>query len=183
MPMHYSPKLILLLLTAFLLQIIHGQERKTGPVITDYGAVFTVPAPDFKTDTTATFKVVFDIMYSPEDPGALNRSIETAARFLNMHAQQGVSPSQMKVALVFHNLASKDLLSNKAYRKRYQQNNPNADLVASLRDANAAIILCGQSAASRNIPPKDQIEGVQMALSAMTALIQLQQDDYTLIKF
>jgi len=68
--------------------------------------------------------VVFDITDSPEDPSALNKSIETAARFLNMHGQNGVLKEQMKVALVVHSKASKDIITNEAYAKRYDTKNP-----------------------------------------------------------
>ena len=51
-------------------------------------------------------------MNTPETPDQLNRSIETAARFLNMHAQSGVPLSNLKIALVVHNMATKDLLKN-----------------------------------------------------------------------
>jgi len=52
-----------------------------------------------------------------------------------------------------------------------------------LIDAGGEIIFCGQSSKSRGFPKEDLIEGVQMSLSAMTALIHLQDDNYRLIKF
>ncbi|NKI32435.1 DsrE family protein [Croceivirga thetidis] len=160
-----------------------SQEKKTGPIITDYGPVWTIENTDFETPIEAEYKVVFDIMNSPEDVSKRNASIETAARFLNMHAQAGVSIQNLKVALVVHNKASKDLLSKKAYFERYNIENPNADMIAQLMDANVQFIFCGQSSASRNIPIKETIPGVQLGLSAMTALIQLQNEGYRLIKF
>jgi len=159
------------------------QVKKAGPIIKDYGKVWAINDPDYKIHPDANFKVVFDIMHSPEDPAQLNPSIETAARFLNMHAQSGVAPENMKVALVVHNKASKDIITNAAYEKRYGVVNPNADLVSQLIDAGVAFIFCGQSSASRNFPKEETLEGVQISLSAMTALIQLQNEGYRLIKF
>jgi len=163
--------------------ITMAQTRQNGPIISEFGPVFVVDSIDFKTDTTTTFKVVFDIMNSPDDPSKRNKSIETAARFLNMHAQNGIPKAQMQVALVVHDLASKDILTDAAYSDRYQQNNPNSKLIKSLLEANVEVILCGQSAVSRKLPKPEHISGVQLALSAMTALIQLQNQGYTLIKF
>ena len=122
-------------------------------------------------------------MNSPEDLTQLNASIETAARFLNMHAQSGVSKENMRVALVVHNKASKDIITNEAYQKRYGVDNPNAEMVSQLMDAGVDFIFCGQSSVSRNFPIEETIEGVQLSLSAMTALIQLQNKGYRLIKF
>ena len=173
------------LLAALLIPGLSGtaQEKKPGPVIEDYGAVWDIPDTDYKTDTAADFKVVFDIMLSPESHQEINKRIETAARFLNMHVRAGVPREQLKVALVVHNKASKDIITNEAYKKRFGVDNPNAGLVRSLLDEGVEIIYCGQSSYSRDYPMEITQEGVQLALSAMTAIIQLREKGYTLIKF
>jgi len=163
--------------------VLFAQEKKAGPIITDYGKVWQIKNQDYKIKENTPLKAVFDIMNSPEDPSTLNKSIETAARFLNMHAQNGVPASNLKVALVVHNKASKDISSNESYKKRYGVANPNAEMVQQLLDAGVAFIFCGQSSLSRNFPIEETIPGVQLSLSAMTALIQLQNDGYSLIKF
>ena len=160
-----------------------AQTKDAGPVIRDYGKVWEISDPDYKTDTEKELKVVFDIMNSPESHTTINPSIETAARFLNMHAQAGVPISNLKVALVVHNQASKDIITNAAYQERYKTNNPNEGLVKALLEAGTEIIFCGQSSLSRHLPRENMIEGVQLGLSAMTALIQLQNYGYQLIKF
>jgi intracellular sulfur oxidation DsrE/DsrF family protein len=160
-----------------------GQTKSKGPIITEFGEVYAVDQPDFKVDTKMEYKAVFDIMNSPESHQEINKSIETVARFLNMHAQNGVPAEQLKAAVVIHNAASKDVLSNRAYTQRYGTENPNADLLQALLNANVQVIFCGQSAAARDIPREDLMEGIQIALSAMNALIQLQDKEYRLIKF
>lgn len=173
-----------ILLFLFLLPlIISAQEKSTGPIIKDFGKVWAIENPDFKVDSTKTYKAVFDIMNSPESHEAVNASIETAARFLNMHAQSGVPAENLKVAVVVHNKASKDVISDEAYQKKYGTKNPNSELIKALQDAGGQIIFCGQSSVSRGFPREDLIEGVQLSLSAMTALIQLQDENYRLIKF
>lgn len=177
-------KYVSILLITFLLPLLlSAQSKSTGPIIKEYGQVWAIENPDFKVDTTKTYKAVFDIMDSPESHKAVNASIETAARFLNMHAQSGVSPENLKVALVVHNKASKDVITDEAYQKKYGTNNPNSALIKALQDAGGEIIFCGQSSVSRGFPREELIEGVQLSLSAMTALIQLQDENYRLIKF
>jgi len=73
-----------------------AQTKQGGPIITDFGEVFIVNDIDFVVNTSMEFKAVFDIMNSPDDLETLNSSIETAARFLNMHAQNGVPKEQIK---------------------------------------------------------------------------------------
>ena len=162
---------------------LHAQEKKPGPVITDYGAVWDIPDPDFATDTTKVFKIMFDIMNSPPAPDERNASIETAARFLNMHARAGVPRENLHVALVVHNKASKDLLEDEAYEERFGIPNPNSDMLRQLMASGVDVIFCGQSSLSRNIPIEATLEGVQISLSAMTAILQLKDKDYNLIKF
>ncbi len=160
-----------------------AQEKEAGPIMETYGEVWKIENPDFPTDTNTTYKVVFDIMRSPDSPDALNRSIETAARFLNMHAQSNIPESQLKVALVVHGNASKDMIGNAPYLTRFGTQNPNYDMINQLMEAGVEIILCGQSSKSRNYPKEELIPGVKISLSAMTALIQLQNKGYQLIKF
>lgn len=162
---------------------ISAQTQASGPIIKGYGAVWKIDNPDFEVDVTKTYKAVFDIMNSPEDVSQVNSNIETAARYLNMHAQSGIPLEQLKVALVIHNKASKDVITSQAYKAKYGTENPNEKLLYELMEAGAEVIFCGQSAASRGFPREDLVDGVQLSLSAMTALIQLQNDEYRLIKF
>ena len=179
------PKLVtaLSLLTFTFCISLTAQTTKSGPIITDFGEVWEISEPDHEIDKNLEYKAVFDIMNSPDNHEKLNATIETAARFLNMHAQSGVPADQLKIALVVHNKASKDIITNEAYQKRYGTNNPNYDLVQALLDAGGQIIFCGQSSLSRGFPKEELIDGVQLSLSAMTALIQLQNEEYRLIKF
>ncbi len=167
----------------FSLTSLMAQEKKAGPVIEQYGKVWDIPNADFLTNSNFEFKLVFDIMNSPPSHTEINKSIETAARFLNMHARAGVDRKNMKVALVVHNAASKDLITDEAYIERYGVPNPNSGLVKSLLDEGVDIIFCGQSSYSRDFPIEDTHEGVQLALSAMTAIVQLEKQGYHLIKF
>ena len=163
--------------------ISNSQTPKAGPILSDFGKVHAVKNPDYKVQKDITFKAVIDVTGKPDSHNTSNALIETAARFLNMHAQSGVPRSQLKVALVVHGGASKDVMSNTAYQEKYKKNNPNFELVKSLLEIDVPIIICGQSAAHNQIAKEDLISGVQLSLSAMTALVQLQNEGYQLIKF
>lgn len=174
---------LLLILVVLTFVPVWSQQSKAGPIIEDFGKVYHIQQPDFKLDTTLTYKAVFDVVDTPEGHTKRNKSLETAARFLNMHAQSGIPKTQLKAALVVHSKASKDLLTDTAYEKRFGFKNPNGELIRALLSADVAIIFCGQSSMARGYPKEDLIPGVQLSLSAMTALIQLQNDNYSLIKF
>ncbi len=170
-------------LSLFYLVVSWSQSKEAGPIIVDFGKVWGIENPDYKTRINQPLKVVFDIMNSPDSDEVMNASIETAARFLNMHAQAGVPKENLKAVMVVHNKASKDIITNAAYQKRFGKDNPNEPLIQALLKAGVEIIFCGQSSLSRDFPREETIKGVQLGLSAMTALIQLQNEGYQLIKF
>ncbi|NRB47875.1 MAG: DsrE family protein [Saprospiraceae bacterium] len=175
-------RVIQLMIFLFCCSFLQAQ-RSAGPIIAPFGAVHKVEDPDFKVDTSQSYKVVFDIAKSPDQPGQINPQLNTLARFLNMHAQAGVPAKNLKVACAIHNLASKDALSNEAYQKRYGMDNPNLPLLKALEEAGAEIYICGQSIHSRKIDRSELAGPVKVALSAMTVLITKQNEGYRLIAF
>lgn len=157
-------------------------DFQTGPVIMEFGETTAVEV-DFKIPKRARFKILYDTTAATE-PGEINRSLNTAARFLNMHAQAGVPEKNMKLAVVFHSKGSFDLTRNSYYGTRYDgAENANAAIIKALTDKGVRIILCGQTAAFYGIKNEDLLPGVEMALSAMTAHALLQQEGYTLNPF
>lgn len=158
-------------------------ERIEGPLIEDFGKTYAVENPEIATDTTGTLKVIFDVAQSSEDKSKVNPYIETAARFLNMHANTGMKLDQLKVAMTIHASAWQDVLTDEAYMEKFNSKNPNTELINALNDAGVDVILCGQTAAHRNMDYQDINPNVKKALSAMTALIQYQNDGYRFIKF
>lgn len=163
----------------------HAQSpaRQTGPVIQSAGEVFAVPSPDVPAPTDRTYRAVFEVVDTPDSHERINLSFNTAARFLNMHVRAGVPLEQLHLALVVHGPAGKDLLTDEAYRERYGTANPNTRVIEELADAGVRIILCGQTAAARDLPREVLAPPVEVALSAMTALVLLQDEGYRLIPF
>lgn len=176
---------IIILLCCCFVFVLKAQEtqRQMGPVITDFGPVFSVENPEFVTDTNKVYKVIFDIHNTPDDPAKVNQMLNTLARFLNMHAQAGVPLENLKVAGVFHNKATHDVLNNSGYQAKYEVPNPNLRLLKALDDAGAELYICGQSIGARGVDRTQIDETVDVALSAMTVILSYQSDGYQLIKF
>lgn len=154
-----------------------AQERRSGPLIHSGGTVFAVD-PTFETPVDQDFRVAFELAAAAPSPERMNASINTVARFLNMHAQAGVPEERLSGAIVAHGSASFELLDDEAYRAKFGVDNPNAELIRELIAAGQPVLLCGQSAASRGVDPDDLIPGVEVALSAMTAFLVLQDRGY-----
>jgi intracellular sulfur oxidation DsrE/DsrF family protein len=172
-----------LLALLFLSTHLFAGEPQTGPVIAAYGPVYDVPAGAWNLDRDTHYKVSMDVSASGDSSDDLNRHIESAARFLNLHARNGIDPNNIEIAIVVHGSAGKDLLTDAAYEARFNEPNPNTALLAALQSAGVKIYLCGQTAAHSGFPPEELNPAVTLALSAMTAHVRLQSEGYTPIPF
>ena len=154
----------------------------TGPVFEEYGSTAPVETT-MELPADAQFKVALDTSTGAE-AGKLNRTLESAARFINMHVKAGVPEENIQLAVVIHGKASEDMLNDEEYAKRRDgAENANIALIAALVEHNVRVILCGQSAAAFGITNDMLAPGVEMALSAMTAHALLQQEGYTVNPF
>ncbi|MEP4486025.1 MAG: DsrE family protein [Halioglobus sp.] len=171
----------LLLLTTSL--SASAADPVTGPAVEGYGPVYPVADDAFNLTNNRHYKVSKDLFTSDEDNSKLNRGLESVARFLNMQARSGTPMSQVEMAVIVHGKAAKDLLTDTAYQSRFGISNPNTGLLAELDKAGVTIYLCGQTAAYRGFGGEELNASVTMALSAMTAHVQLQSEGYTLIPF
>ena len=164
---------------------LFSQDTKLihGPIIEDYGATYEVINPDIPTEVDSEMKVIFDVDKSSDDKNEVNKYIEVAARFLNMHSNLGMKPGQLKAAMTIHASAAKDVLNNDAYKAKYGVDNPNFKLINALSEAGIDVIVCGQSAAKNHMSRQDINPNVKIALSATTALIQYQNKGYRFVKY
>lgn len=177
-------KILFLLSFIFVYSTIAAQNQPDpGIVISEFGPSYNIENPDYKTSLTQVYKVVFDITKASEDPSEINKYIETVARFLNMHVKAGKPLNTMEVFVVMHGGAAQTLLKNEFYQEVYKTDNPNIALFEALSDNGVQIILCGQTAMARNITEERRVPQAQISLSAMTALIQLQNEGFQLINF
>ncbi len=156
-------------------------DVQTGPAITEYG--FTAKVPGMKPlPKGAQFKISFDVSRQAR-AGTVNRSVESAARFINMHVAAGVKPEHIDLALVIHGGAVKDMTVDAFSEHSKTGKNTNADLIRILQENGVKFYVCGQSAAYHGVKHTDLLPGVKMALSAMSAHALLQQQGYTLNPF
>lgn len=156
--------------------------QASGPVIQSTGRSFVVENPTFRAPTGHVFKMLYEINAGGEDTTRMSMQLTTMARFYNIHARNGYSRANLKAAAVVHDGGWGTILTDSAYAARFGgARNPSRQLVEELVTAGAQIILCGQTAGSRNIRRSDLIPGVLVATSAMTALSVLEADGYRLV--
>ncbi|MDJ0642135.1 MAG: DsrE family protein [Erythrobacter sp.] len=154
-----------------------------GPVFTEFGPHAPVEGQDFAIPEEMDLFITFDVA-KPAEQDKINRTVESAARFVNMHNAAGVDPARVRAAVVVHGKASLDLLTDAAWAAREKDgSNATGAIIPTLLDNGVRIILCGQSAAAYGITKADLVPGVEMALSAMTAHAVLQRQGYTVNPF
>ena len=155
-------------------------QPTTGPVIDGYGAAFVIDNADVPLIEDHEYRVVFEITGYDQSPGGLNRNLDRVARFLNLHAKNGVDPDDMHLAVVVHGAALVNALNDDAYHTRLEVANPNLELAGKLAAAGVDFYVCGQSMGMRGFAKSELAEPFKLATSALTMVHQLQTQGYTL---
>lgn len=149
------------------------------PTIDGFGAI--LPRPAAIEQPRAGAKVVFDATADAK-PDAINKGLDRAARLLNLYGSSDMAASDVKVAIVFHGEATKSILSDEAYERRFgQKANPNLPLIRKLQDAGVEVMVCGQALNYKGFPDAEVADGIPVAASALTVLMNKQADGHAYI--
>ena len=185
---HAALRFALITLTAALSRTVSAQgagpagAQASGPVINAAGPSFPVPDPTFTTPGRGELKSLFEISAGGGDTVKVNEQLVSMARFFNHSARNGVAENRLKGAAVFHGGGWTALLTDSAFAARFGgKPNPSRKLVEELLQHGAQLVLCGQTAGGRNIRRDELLPGVKVAVSAMTAMIVLQNEGYRFI--
>ena len=156
-----------------------AEPSKTA-LVAGYEAARDLPGarelPDPKTD----YKVVFADGQDAKNPGDINPMLPTIASYVNTLGKYGVPAEHRHIVIMFHQ-RTPDIdivMTNEAYKERYNRDNPNIALIHALKQAGVDIRVCGQGLLARKIDAKQVNPDVQIDLWAMTTLVNLQLKGY-----
>jgi intracellular sulfur oxidation DsrE/DsrF family protein len=152
-----------------------------GPAIEGFGPTYPIDDRDVPLREDFVYNAVFDAAANPDET-KLNTGLVSVARYLNMHARNGVSLENMNVAVVAHGPALKTLLSDDSYSSRFGIDNPNTELVRRLHAAGVSFYVCGQSLMFGGFGIEELVGPAKVGLSAMTMMTELQSDGYALLR-
>ena len=172
-------RLILAICLMLTISTVFAQESNMGPIVKDYGRSFYVEDRDVPLVEGHQYQVVFELTKYSTDMTAINRDLDRVARFLNLHAGQGVPRENMDVVVVVHGATLISLLNDKAYEEKFGHKNPSLDLINQLAAAGVEIFACGQSLGFRGWRTNEMASPVKVALSAMTMVNAYQAKGYT----
>ena len=177
--MHLASCLAVLLTLGIATAVPADEPAFVFPLIKGYGGI--VVQPDAAEPPRRGVKIVFDITAEGK-PEEAHRGIESVARYLNLNAQAGLSPSDVTLAIVLHGGATKCALKDEAYARATQASeNPNLPLLRELQKHGVELFVCGQSLARNKLPTNDVAKELTIAVSAMSVNVNKQLDGYAYI--
>lgn len=171
--------LLVVTATAAGAQTPQSPVQQSGPLILNGGPSAQVLNADFTVPADHVFKVVWELNVHA-DSSQVNQQVGTIARFYNLHARHGVAKENLHAAAIVHGTAWMAMLTDEAYERRYGRANPSKALVQELIATGARFAVCGQTAAFRGVRADELLPGVQLAISAMTALSVFYAEGYHL---
>lgn len=159
----------------------HLEGKMTYPVFDfdPWVGVVTSDAQALKFNKKLDYKVVIDVTDGVKDSTRVMRTLNEVARSYNLNIANGVPQKKMNMAVVVHGSAIYGILSDEAYQKKYGVPNPNREVIDILKKEGIEFYVCSQILSFRNIPSEDVLESIDIAISAKTALITLDQMGYT----
>jgi len=151
----------------------------TYPTIANHGGV--VRLPNAAQQPRAWTKLIVDLT-SGGDADKLNPGLTKVAKYVNIYAGGGVEPADVKIAVVFHGDATLVVLNNEAYTAKLNSDgNPNLKLLQQLHESGVEFYVCGQSLISEGATPDDVAAFIKTAVSALTAVVNLQADGFAYV--
>ncbi|MCC9603703.1 DsrE family protein [Stieleria sp. JC731] len=149
------------------------------PVIEGHGGV--VRLAEAAQQPKPGTKLIVDITKGG-DATKLNPGIEKVAKFVNLYAGGGREPADAQFAIVLHGDATLAILNPDAYSEHFKtEGNPNLPLLQQLHEAGVEIYVCGQSLLSLGSQPSDVVVFAETAVSALTAVVNLQDEGFSYV--
>jgi intracellular sulfur oxidation DsrE/DsrF family protein len=149
-------------------------------LVPGYEATRDLPGARELPDPTTDYKVVFADGQDAKNPGDVNPMLPIIATYVNTLGKYGVPAEHRHLVIMFHQRTPDiDLvMTNEAYRERYNRDNPNIAIIHGLKEAGVDVRVCGQGLLARKIDAKQVNPDVQIDLWAMTTLVNLQLKGY-----
>jgi ubiquinone/menaquinone biosynthesis C-methylase UbiE/intracellular sulfur oxidation DsrE/DsrF family protein len=151
--------------------------RLEFPIIRNYGGV--LPRPQAVEQPRANAKVIFDVT-ADSKPADVNKGLDRVARLLNLYCVGGLKPTDVKIAVVLHGEATKSVLKDADYKRRFESDtNPNLALISALQKAGVEINVCGQALNYKGFGDDEVADGIPIAAAALTVIVNKQTDGHS----
>lgn len=153
-----------------------ARAASSALLVPGYEAAKDLPGARELPDPNTDYKVVFADGQDAKNAGDVNPMLPTIATYVNTLGTYGVPAKHRHIVIMFHQ-RTPDIdivMSNDAYKARYNRDNPNIAIIHALKQAGVDIRVCGQGLIGRKIESSQVNPDVQIDLWAMTTLVNLQ---------
>lgn len=157
-----------------------GADFWTTPAIKGIGGVHAWPQATLRPNATTTYKAIFDITKAGKDT-EMNPGLAHVARAVNAFAAAGVPLDHLQFTLVMHGPATPAALDAKAFEAKFHHANPNLEVLEKLKKAGVRLLVCGNALGDWKFTPADVNSNVEVAWSALSTLIILQDQGYAVL--
>lgn len=166
-----------------LISIVALAQERVFPMVSRFGGIFPIDGAAAIPDDDLEYKIVVEVATGSEKPEELNFALNNVARLMNLHAQAGIPLKRIKVVAAVHGEAAYAVMNNEAYKKKYNTDNPNLELIKELKKSGAEMYICGQSLFARKIDRSTLVPEMNVALSMLTTITTFQLKGYAYLKF
>lgn len=149
--------------------------------IATHGAAVFLPSAAHRPDQNVRPRAVFNLTVAPASPDATDPGLERVARAVNLFTASGLPPMQLDFVVLLSGGATDTALDDSSYRARHGVANPNLGLISQLSSAGVQLFVCGQALHAQRLDSNSLAPGIAVSLSALTSVIQLQQQGYALV--
>ena len=166
---------------ALLLVTITSVAQKEGIILEKYGKVYASEKPSLNFENDKEYKVIFDVFKDQSKEDEINPELKTIVAYLETSSKQGVTKENMKIAVIFHGEATKNVLTNSAYNKLFEIDNPNIELIKKLKNAGVELYVDRKSYFGNVYELKDKSPEIKMSYSALVTLTEFKSEGYQII--
>jgi intracellular sulfur oxidation DsrE/DsrF family protein len=158
-------------------------QSRLFPLIKGSGPVWDVPYAKEKPDPSIEYKIVGTIGDESENPKEIHPSLMHFCRMYNLHIYGGIPQTKLNVTLVMFFKATPMVLSNEAYKAKFNVDNPNLNVLKELEAAGVKLLVCSQSLEILKLNHKDVMNEIVPATSRFTVVTTHQLKGYALMEF
>ncbi len=170
-------KYISTLVLTFFFVCTANAQKAANPIIENFGTIYEIENA-VNPDSKIEYKIVIDLKTLQRDKESVNSGLNNVARMMNLHGLGGVEAENLKVAVAIHGGATDLIMSNEAYQKKYELDNPNLQLIDELKDAGVELYVCGQSLLARNYDQSEVNPQIKIGLSMLTVVTTYMHKGY-----
>lgn len=157
-------------------------SQQQFPAIDKFGGVFQIPEAEQLVDVNKKHKILFDITSAATNQATeMNKSFELVARLMNLYSLAGVKKENLEIAVVIHYEASPTILSDASFMTKYNNKNPNTEVINKLGENGVKFYVCGQSLRQRKLVDLEKNSHIKVVHGALLALSHFQSEGYSLL--